>query len=400
MLNRRDILRSLGFATFAGSLPRLAFATTESEAKFVLVVLRGAVDGLALAAPYGDGNYNKVRGELAIGKPGASDGLLKLDGLFGLNPALTNVHQSYAAGDASVIHAVASPYRERSHFDGQDMLESGATRVGGLRDGWLNRALAQLGSSLGKETAIALAQNTPLVLRGSNSVTSWAPSRLPSTDDSTIARLQRLYANDEFFATRLEQALRSQSIAQGDSDMDGSRKRGNDAKQFADLMRSAAKFLTTPDGPSIAVVELDGWDTHANQGSTSGALFNRLTALDDGLGSLRDELGESWNHSVIAVVTEFGRTVQVNGTRGTDHGTGAAALLMGGAVNGGNIVTDWPGLAKNDLYAGRDLLPTTDIRSLFKGVLSDHLGLAPSFIDRSVFPDSAAAGALKDLIRT
>jgi uncharacterized protein (DUF1501 family) len=400
MFNRRDVLKSLGLGAVAGSVPRFAFATTETEAKFVLVVLRGAVDGLALAAPYGDGNYRKVRGELALPDPGATDGLLKLDGLFGLNPALKNVHRSFADGDASVIHAVASPYRQRSHFDGQDMLESGATRVGGLRDGWLNRAMSQFGSSLGAEAAIALAQNTPLVLRGSNSVTSWAPSRLPDTDDSTIVRLQSLYADDEFFSTRLEQALRSQGIAAEDSEMGGSRQRGNDAKQFAELMRSAAKFLTSSGGPSVAVVELGGWDTHANQGSTSGALFNRLAALDDGLSNLRDGLGESWNRSVITVVTEFGRTVQVNGTRGTDHGTGTAALLMGGAVNGGRIITDWPGLAKSDLYAGRDLMPTTDIRSVFKGVLREHLDLSPSFINSSVFPDSAAAVELKDLIKT
>jgi len=399
MFNRRNVLKSLGLGALAGSVPQFAFATTESEAKFVLVVLRGAVDGLALAAPYGDGNYRKVRGELAIPNPGATDGLLKLDGLFGLNPALRNVHRSFADGDASVIHAVASPYRQRSHFDGQDMLESGAARVSGLRNGWLNRALSQRGGSLGTEAAIALAQNTPLVLRGSNSVTSWAPSRLPNADDSTIERLQSLYADDEFFATRLEQALRSQSIAAEDPEMGGSRQRGNDAKQFAELMRSAAKFLTSVGGPSIAVVELGGWDTHANQGSTSGALFNRLAALDDGLGNLQEGLGESWSRSVIAVVTEFGRTVQVNGTRGTDHGTGTAALLMGGAVDGGKIITDWPGLAKNDLYAGRDLMPTTDIRSLFKGVLHEHLELSPSFIDSSVFPDSATAVELGDLIK-
>ena len=398
MFNRRDVLKSLGLGALAGSTPGLAFASTATDARFVLVVLRGAVDGLALAAPYGDGNYKKVRGELAIPKPGRSDGLLKLDGMFGLNPALANVYQSFTAGDATVVHAVASPYRERSHFDGQDMLENGATKVGGLRSGWLNRALTPLDSRIGDETAIALAQNTPLVLRGDNSVTSWAPSKLPDTDDSTLARLERLYADDEFFATRLQQALRSQEIAGEQSKMSRSSRRGNEAQQFADLMQSAARFLTTPGGPSIAVVELGGWDTHANQGATNGALANRLTALDTGLGKLRDGLGESWEQTVIAVVTEFGRTVRVNGTRGTDHGTATAALLMGGAVNGGKVISDWPGLGKSDLYAGRDLLPTTDIRSLFKGVLTDHLDLSLAFIEREVFPDSTIARPLQDLI--
>ncbi len=398
MLSRRDVLKSLGLTAMAGSLPRLAFAKTVLDARFVLVVLRGAVDGLALAAPYGDGNYQKLRGELAISKPGSTDGLLKLDGLFGLHPSLANVHQSFVAGHANVVHAIASPYRERSHFDGQDMLENGAARNGALRDGWLNRALLPLGSRLGNEAAIALAQNTPLVLRGDNSVTSWAPSRLPDADDGTLERLQRLYAHDEFFATRLEQALRSQDIAGG---MDGmGNARGNDARQFAELMQSAARFLTSPEGPTIAVVELGGWDTHANQGSNNGALANRFAALDRGLGSLRDQLGDTWNRTVVTVVTEFGRTVRVNGTRGTDHGTGTAAIVLGGAVNGGKVIADWPGLGDKDLYAGRDLMPTRDLRSLFKGVLQDHLGLTPAFLDETVFPDSAAASPLQNLIRT
>jgi len=397
MMNRRDILRSIAYASAASAAPGLTLAATQSRKRFVLVVLRGAVDGLALAAPFGDGNYRSVRGELAIDEPGGSAGLLKLDGFFGLNPSLPNVHRNFHNGDATIVHAIASPYRERSHFDGQDMLENGATRVGGKRDGWLNRALAPMQSTLGSEAAIALAQNTPLVLRGEQSVTSWAPSKLPDADDATLVRLQRLYADDEFFATRLEQALRSQDIA-GNMGSKGSR--GNDAKQFADLMASAAKFLTTSGGPNIAVVELGGWDTHANQGSSSGALANRFSALDKGLGELQDGLGDNWSDTAIAVVTEFGRTVHVNGTRGTDHGTGTAAILLGGAVNGGKVRADWPGLAKNNLYAGRDLLPTSDVRGLFKGLLADHLGLAPAFLEREVFPDSPAAPAMRDLIRS
>lgn len=397
MFNRRDVLKSLGMTAVASSLPGLAYA--ETDARFVLVVLRGAVDGLAFAAPYGDPDYQKIRGELAIPKPGKSEGLLDLDGFFGLHPALENVSNSYGRGEATIIHAVAGPYRERSHFDGQDMLESGATSVGELRNGWLNRALTPLGSRLGDEVAIALALNTPLVLRGSNSVTSWAPSRLPDADDSTVARLQRLYADDEFFSTRLQQALRAQEIADSDSGMSGSRQRKNNAEQFSELMKSAARFLVTPGGPSIAVTELGGWDTHANQGSGSGALANRLAALDTGLASLRDGLGDHWGKTVVAVATEFGRTVRVNGTRGTDHGTGATALLMGGAVNGGNVIADWPGLGDKDLYQGRDLLPTTDIRSVFKGVLSDHLNLPLAHLENDVFPDSASARPIRDLIQ-
>jgi uncharacterized protein (DUF1501 family) len=398
MISRRTVLQSLGGAAIAAGMPTLSLATTNSDSKFVLVVLRGAVDGLALAAPYGDGNYTKARGELAISQPGSSDGLLKLDGLFGLNPSLPSVYENFTQGNACIVHAIASPYRERSHFDGQDLLENGAAQVGGLRDGWLNRALADFDSGLGRETAIALAPNTPLVLRGSHSVTSWAPSRLPDADDNTLQRLQSLYADDEFFSTRLQQALRSQEIAAGSANMSNTG-RGNEARQFADLMSSAARFLTTKDGPTMAVLELGGWDTHANQGSVDGALANRFSALDAGLRKLQQGLGDSWRKTAVVVVTEFGRTVHANGTRGTDHGTATAALLLGGAVNGGRVIADWPGLGSNDLYAGRDLRPTADIRSLFKGVLGQHLGISDTLLEETVFPNSSTASAMENLIR-
>ncbi len=397
MYKRRDVLKSLALGTLASAAPSISFAGAPADRRLVIVVLRGALDGLALCAPYGDGNYRKQRGELAIPAPGAADGLLKLDGLFGLHPSMQKTFERYQAGQASVIHAVASPYRERSHFDGQDLLENGGSRNGELRDGWLNRCLLGLNNDIGNEAAIALAQNTPLILRGENSVSSWAPSRLPDADSSTLARLQRLYAADEFFATRLEQALRSQDIARQSGDIDASGSRGNDARQFEDLMSAAARFLSTPDGPSIAVVEFGGWDTHANQGSSGGSLANRLLALDTGLDKLHRGLGKHWDKTAVAVVTEFGRTVRVNGTRGTDHGTASAALLLGGAVDGGRVIADWPGLGNSNLYADRDLHPTTDLRSLFKGLLVEHLDLEPSFVNLDVFPGSESAKPLRDL---
>ncbi len=399
MLNRRHVLRAAALGAGYGLIPR-AFAKADTDARFVLVILRGAADGLAIAAPYGDGNYETARGELALPGPGQTGGLLKLDGLFGLHPSLTSLHAAFQEGTASVVHAIASPYRERSHFDGQDVLENGGTSVGVMRDGWLNRALAPLGGELGNEVAIAMAQNTPLVLRGGNSVTSWAPSRLPDADDSTIERLQDLYAGDEFFSVRLAQALKSQAIAAGEGGMDGGRRRGNEAAQIRATMQATAKFLLAEDGPRIAVLEAGGWDTHANQGGSTGALANRLAGLDAGFTTLREELGETWRYTVIAAVTEFGRTVRVNGTRGTDHGTASAAILAGGAVNGGEVITDWPGLAPADLYHGRDLQPTADIRSLFKGVLRDHLGTPESALETSVFPDSGRVTAMEGLIRS
>jgi uncharacterized protein (DUF1501 family) len=399
MLSRRELLRRIGIGSLAASSTGLCFARAEVDERLVLVVLRGALDGLAMVAPYGDGKYSSVRGELALEGPGSDNSVLKLDGMFGLHPALPTVKEFFLREEATVVHAVASPYRERSHFDGQDILENGVVSAGERRDGWLNRALTPLGSELGNEIAIALSQTTPLVLRGHSSTTSWAPSRLPEADDDTLRRLSSLYSNDEFFRTRLNQAMEAQEIAGDMAEMRKPRRSGNDATQFIATMQQAAKFLTTSDGPRIAVVESGGWDTHANQGSANGSLANKLTALDEGLGALRKELGDTWDKTVVAVVTEFGRTVKVNGTRGTDHGTGTAALLLGGAIQGGRIYADWPGLANRDLFEGRDLYPTTDIRSVFKGVLVQHLDVAEAYIEREVFPDSQSAPLMEGLIR-
>jgi len=400
MVSRRELLKAAGMSAIVTSLPALSLANTNTESRFVLVILRGAADGLAIAAPHGDGNYGKLRGELALPIPGESGGLMKLDGMFGLHPSLAGVFEEYGKDQALIVHAVASPYRDRSHFDGQDILENGAAAVGSLRDGWLNRALGSLGGSLGNEAAIAMAQNTPLVLRGSNSVTSWAPSRLPDADQSTLRRLRAMYAEHEFFSTRLDQALQSQQIAAGQGNLDRMRTRGNDAQQMRTMMQATARFLTADEGPRIAVLEAGGWDTHANQGAATGALANRLDGLDSGLIALRDGLGKAWSKTVVAVVTEFGRTAAVNGTRGTDHGTASAAILLGGAVSGGRVIADWPGLRTSDLYEERDLRPTVDLRSVFKGVLAEHFALPDSLLEETVFPDSRAAQPMRDLTRT
>lgn len=401
MVERRQFLKAAGLGIAAASLPGAVFARTGGDARLVLIILRGAVDGLALCAPYGDGNYRRLRGELDIPSPGNDAGLLKLDGMFGLHPSLPGLHEDYANGDAVVLHAVASPYRERSHFDGQDVLENGGANVGLMRDGWLNRALSSMGSSLGDERAIAMSQNTPLVLRGSNSVTSWAPSSLPDAAESTIERLQMLYANDEFFATRLAQALDAQEIAAGaGSASSPGRRGGGDAQHIKALMDSTARFLTAPGGPQIAVLEAGGWDTHANQGGSRGQLANRFAALDAAVSALRSGLGNEWSNTVVSIVTEFGRTVRVNGTRGTDHGTATAALFTGGAIKGGKVIADWPGLRDRDLYQDRDLRPTADIRSAFKSILIDHLGVGESAVENTVFPDSRNAKTLANLIES
>jgi uncharacterized protein (DUF1501 family) len=394
MTSRRAFVGGALAAGAATMLPRCVFADVATDARFVLMILRGALDGLAAVPAYGDGSYATKRGALAITSP-----QLKLNGMFALHPSLTSLHERHAARELIVFHAVASPYRERSHFDGQDLLENGTSSPKASHDGWLNRALPLLPAAKRRATdriALALAQNVPLVLRGEARVGSWAPSRLPETDSDTLQRIADLYSTDEYFASRLQSALAADSVA-GEG-MGGAGRR-DPLNALNTVAAAAGKFLAAADGPRIAALEASGWDTHANQGAERGQLANRLRALDVALNSLRMSLGDAWAHSAVLVVTEFGRTVAVNGTAGTDHGTATCAFLAGGAVAGGRVIADWPGLASSALYEGRDLRPTLDLRSIMKGVLAPHLGASESGLEEQVFPDSRAARPLEGLMR-
>jgi uncharacterized protein (DUF1501 family) len=400
-IKRRDFLCAAGLAGTSMFLPRLTLANADTDARFVFIILRGALDGLAAVAPYGDGNYQRMRGELALAAPGAENGALKLDGLFALNPALVNLHARYQARELLVLHAVASPYRDRSHFDGQDLLENGTTAPHGALNGWLNRCL-QVWPAAGKrsseQVAMAFSQNVPLVLRGDARVGSWAPSRLPETGSETLQRIADLYSNDPYFASRLQAAMQADAMAQS-SGIDDQQEQAARNNQLASVAGTAGRMLREANGPRLAVMEATGWDTHANQGADKGVLAARLSGLDKALEGLRVELGDAWKKTAVLVATEFGRTVAVNGTRGTDHGTATCAFLVGGAIDGGKVMTDWPGLASGNLYQGRDLKPTLDIRSVCKGVLSAHLGIAESALEEKVFVDSRAAKPLAGLVR-
>ncbi len=395
-ISRRSFLSAMAASSIGTMLPRLAFAGAGSDARFVLVILRGALDGLAAVPAYGDGSYARKRGELAITSPE-----FRLDGTFALHPALPKLHERFKAGELIVFHAVATPYRQRSHFDGQDLLESGTEQFGLARDGWLNRALPALPAARTRSTerlAIALAQNVPLVLRGKAQVNSWAPSRLPEADSDTLERIADLYSTDPFFASRLQAALAASGVANAAAGSLTGR-RLDPLGAFSTVTAAAGRFLAGTDGPRIAVIEVGGWDTHANQGAENGQLGNRLGALDRGLDALRTGMGPAWKEAAMLVVTEFGRTVAVNGTRGTDHGTGGCAFLLGGAVAGGRVITDWPGLTARELHEGRDLRATLDLRSVFKGVLARHLGVAEKILEEQVFPDSRAAMPLEGLTK-
>ena len=387
-MDRRQLLRSGATLALAGPLASRAFAAATDDARFALVILRGGLDGLAAVPPYGEGAYARLRGPLALSASGGEGSILPLDGLFGLHPALANFHRWYGDGQLAIAHAVASPYRERSHFDGQKVLEAGGTSPETSDGGWLNRALAALAEESFGRDAIALADSVPLVLRGPVTVSSWAPSRLPDTDEDTLARVREIYeATDPALAAQLTEALNARDLA-GDAGMDGNMRGGG--QQLAPHAPAAGRFLAAADGPRIAVLESGGWDTHANQGAAAGTLAQRLQQLDNGIASLKTELGSIWERTTVVIVTEFGRTVAANGTRGTDHGTAGVAFVAGGTVAGGRVIADWPGLGERDLYEGRDLMPTLDMRALFKGVLGEQYGLSARALDSVVFPQSGS----------
>lgn len=419
-LSRRRFLES---SLFAGAstvvASRLAFATADTDARFVFVLLRGALDGLSAVPPVGDPDYAGLRGPIAVPRSGEG-AALPLTTDFGLHPALSFLHRSYAAKELAVLHAVATPYRERSHFDAQNVLESGDSRPHGSTSGWINRALSTLPIEKSREAGVALGANVPLAMRGPAEVASWSPTKIAALDEATLARITDLYARDPLLAQRLGDALESDAIAreaqkaadaEAEPDMMAQTAVANDTGgqpnyasrfngRYAETARAAAGFLKRDDGPRVAMFDTTGWDTHANEGAATGQLALRLRGLDAALESLKTSLGPVWRKTVVLVATEFGRTAAINGTRGTDHGTGAAAFLLGGAVQGGRVIAEWPGLARHELLENRDLRPTLDLRSVMKGVLRDHLGVAPASLESQVFPDSRIAQPLDGLIRT
>jgi len=401
---RRELLLASGTLFAWAYAPRLARAEGR-DPRFLVVVLRGALDGLAAVAPVGDPEWQRLRGDKALMPSGAS-AALPLDSFFALNPAMPNLHRLYKSGAATIVHATATPYRERSHFDGQDVLESGLGSPGAADSGWLNRALASLQPAGrvtgGGKDAFAIGPIAPLVVRGPAPVLSWTPRRLPPASDDTLTRVLDLYRHtDPMLARALEERLGLATIARAGG-MDGQQPRAAGAGQvrayFAESAGMAAKFLARPDGPRIGALAFDGWDTHADEGVMSGRLANLLAALDGAIAAIESEMKETWRDTVVAVITEFGRTARINGTDGTDHGTATVALLAGGALKGGRVVADWPGLKPANLHEGRDLKPTTDLRGVLKGVLKDHLRLDEAVLASKVFPESGRVKPVAGLL--
>jgi len=373
--------------------PSLA-AMPEGKRKLVVIICRGAMDGLSVSPPLSDPNYMALRGQIAI----PSDAALKLDADFGLHPKLPTIYRLAQDGQARIAPAAAIPERIRSHFEAQDLLESGGGHLYAATTGWLNRALAAQspGSAI---TALSVGAQEPLILRGPTGVQSWSPGGKVTEDMERVAAiLQDLYASDPLLARAFASGLQTEAMAEELDNNGAPKPAAQPQRAVYDYAVTTAKFLTKSGGPSIAVISLDGYDTHANQGGVNGQLANHLKNLDDVVAGLHDGLSTAWSKSIVVAVTEFGRTAHVNGTGGTDHGTASTMILAGGALKSGGIVGDWPTLAEAKLFENRDLAPTFDVRQVFKGILREHMGLDALALDTTVFPDSANAPAFGNLV--
>ncbi len=422
-LNRRSALfAAAGLGISVTFLGRAVYAASEGDIakrKLVVFICRGAMDGLSVSPPIGDANYQSLRTEIAIAGFGQPNGALQLDSTFGLHPRLETVHALALKGEARIAPAIATPDRARSHFEAQDVLESGqpATQA---TSGWLNRAMESLSASRTVH-AMSVGPQEPLILRGRMEAASWSPGGIKERDPRLAQILTDLYAGDALLAPALASGLQTEAMAAIATAPDtnamaaqpaamqpaamqqpagaaqsspqqlqayAAQQQQQAANQARKLGDTLAKFMLEPNGPQIAAVSLDGFDTHANQGAADGQLATRLRGLDAAIDGLSSGLGPEWKNTVVVVATEFGRTARMNGTKGTDHGTASTALVLGGALKKGGIIGDWPTLQQARLFENRDTAPTLDMRGLFKGVLADQLGVDRRALDTTVFPDS------------
>lgn len=381
MLSRRLFLKSsalIGCSAAAHPLlSSIAFAAAPGENRLVVIILRGAMDGLDVFQPYGDPALRTLRRTLSSGPDG---GALDLDGFFALHPALAPLMPLWQAGELGFAPAVSTPYRDkRSHFDGQDMLEAGTGTDLALvrqRDGWLNRLLQQM-PGVSSETAYSVGLEDMRILDGQAPAKSWAPETRFRLSAQGQRLLEHVWHDDPLFRQAGEQAM--EIMSEGIEKVDEEKGPTRDVRALA---RFAADRLMGQ--TRIASFSIAGWDSHARQAQVIGLALERLAAA---ILTLREGLGANWGRTTVLAMTEFGRTARENGTGGTDHGTGGAMLMAGGAVRGGRALGRWPGLGESDLYADRDLMPVRDIRAYAAWAMHDLYGVPRDVLERAVFPD-------------
>jgi uncharacterized protein (DUF1501 family) len=386
-MKRRNFLHSMALgAGVIVPVSRSAWAATgdsPTRKKLVVVMLRGAVDGLNVVAPVGDANYLRLRPTIGLAAPGLEGGALDLDGYFGMHPALAQLQPLWQQKKLAFVHASGSPDATRSHFDAQDYMESATPGRKNTPDGWMNRLVATLPGASTPSRALSIGPVMPRILSGPSAAMNLpngaAGTRANILDRPAIgAAFDQLYASNERFGRAYMDGKNAHKEVM-DASMSGEMQVADggaplpngfpdDSARLATLMRNDPKI-------QLAFFALGGWDTHANQGAGSGQLANRLAPLGHGLAVLAQRLGPMFDDTTVVVMSEFGRTARENGNGGTDHGHGNVMWLLGGAVNGGKVYGDWQGVADGALNEGRDLPVTTDFRSVLAQVAERHLQL-------------------------
>ncbi|WP_299683931.1 DUF1501 domain-containing protein [uncultured Tateyamaria sp.] len=378
-MSRRAFLQRTGFVgcSLAASplITPVTFAATPWEARLVVIILRGGMDGLDVVRPYGDPALRDLRPGLGGGPDrGAHD----LDGFYALHPTLEPLMRMWGKGQLGFVQAVSTPYRDkRSHFDGQDLLEAGTDTLAGVRDGWLNRML-QAVPGLTAQTAYAIGRSDMRLLQGRADVANWSPEAELGLSPQAQRLMDLVTERDPAIHAAWQEAQLLASLEEEAAVASGKQRKGAH-ERIADF---AAERLN--DEARIAAFSLNGWDTHKAQ---RNALPRALTQLSETLITLRKRMARDvWDKTAIVAMTEFGRTARENGSGGTDHGTGGMMVLAGGAVRGGRVHGDWPGLQSGDLYQNRDLMPTRDVRAHVAWIMRSLMGLDRATLEGSVFP--------------
>lgn len=390
MLNRRHFTKLSAAGVMTSAIAPPVFADVPTKKRLILINLKGAMDGLHALAPYADRHYHKLRPTLGLGAPGTDRPVIDLDGSFGLHPALKPLQSLYRAKELVLVPAISMQYRQRSHFEAQNMLEGGGSLPYQQKTGWLNRTILEMGGAPNR-IGLALGPTVPLIMRGQADIRTWSDSRLPEADEGFLSRINALYENDPIFHKAFAQSQQDKS---NPAMMENINRIGG---RFVLSIQAALTMLKDKKGPRIAVLEASGWDTHYAQERRLNKLFGELA---NALALIKNELGPMWKDTAVVVVSEFGRTAAENGSKGTDHGTGGLAILAGGSVNGGKIWGVWPGLSNIALLDARDLAPANHLESLFKAILNQHLGLSERQIADTVFPGLNSIKIMENLFRS
>lgn len=405
-MKRRELLQKAGLFT-TGSLISLGVhgwalkgvAQNSKSSRMIVVFLRGAVDGLSVLVPHSESVYYQARPSIAIPKPGEKDGVLDLDGRFGLHPALSDVMPLWQRKTLAFIPASGSPNDSRSHFDAQQYMENGTPGSKSTRDGWMNRVLGVLPKE-GVTQAINIGETTPVILAGKIPITNIAPGKKaaralsvdePEVDDAFAG----LYGGGDPLSQAYGEGTQSRKGLL--SELREEMKRANNgapaAGRFDIEARKLGRLMQGDPKIQLGFLAVGGWDTHVNQGNSNGQLARRLKDLGQALASLSEALGPVYNQTAIVVMSEFGRTLKENGNRGTDHGHGNVMWVLGGGVRGGKIYGAWPGLTDSNLFEGRDVAVTTDFRDVIATMLQQQMQISKGSLGQ-IFPGYKSGASL------